>query len=427
MPPKKRAKTAQNDPWGDQPASHGPWDQGDEDDPWRFVCCDRAADVPGVSVVSGVPDDGVDPWHTEKQDKRDRTINLEAAMQMTVSMSCGKATTSDYDANAANPSRIRAVVGGPCKRKSCKKPGCQKGGLNFTACSKFLDAWASLTLMERSHLLRCCYQENCSRQDESGVSGVPGVQWNICGQSVCFQRFCEVLGSSQRTIRRMAAGQPDLRTAVGGKLQPRLALQTLKCDHFFRNLHASAAEPMPEEAQMYPKARVPAASGVSGGVSGVSAGIVKKRNMQQIDAWEHWSYDWLQTPPSDVMSSEMVIGPLGLPIRYIQHQRLSDLYWQFLAEWEVHVERNPSEGTCPCFNTFSKRYLSHWKHVLVMRKVSQHGQCKLCFDLHQILQNTKVDWATKVTWSFISQQTAFGKHVFQCTVSCSQLQNQQLR
>ena len=77
---------AQNDPWGDQPASPGPWDQPGED-PWRFVCCDKAE----VSVVSGVSDDGVeqDPWHTEKQDKRDRAINLEAAMQMTVSMSCG--------------------------------------------------------------------------------------------------------------------------------------------------------------------------------------------------------------------------------------------------------------------------------------------------------------------------------------------------
>ena len=100
MPPKKRAKRAQNDPWSDQPASPGLWDQPGEDDPWRFVCC-----------------------------------------------------------------------------------------------SKFLDAWASLTLMERSHLLRCCYQENCQKQDESGVSGVPGVQWNICGQSVCFQCFCKVLGS----------------------------------------------------------------------------------------------------------------------------------------------------------------------------------------------------------------------------------------
>ena len=184
---------------------------------------------------------------------------------------------------------------------------------------------------------------------------------------------------------------------------------------------------MPEEAQMHPKAHVPSGKSRVSGVSGVSAGMVKKRNMQEIDVWEHWSYGWLQTPPSDVMSSEMVIGPLGLPMRYIQHQRLSDLYWQFLAEWEVHVERNPSEGACPCFNTFSKRYLSHWKHVLVMRKVSQHGQYKLCFDLHQILQNTKVDWATKVTWSFISQQTAFGKQVLQCTVSCSQLQNQKLR
>ena len=91
---------AQNDPWGDQPASPGPWDQRGGD-PWRFVCCDRAE----VSVVSGVPDDGVkqDPWHTEKQDKRDKTINLEAAMQMTVSMSCGKATTSEYDAMEVEP------------------------------------------------------------------------------------------------------------------------------------------------------------------------------------------------------------------------------------------------------------------------------------------------------------------------------------
>ena len=85
MAAKKSAKTAQNDPWGDRPASPGPPDQPGEDDRWRFVA--------GVSVVSGAPDDGVDPWHTEKQDKRDRTINLEAAMQMTVSMSCGKAIT----------------------------------------------------------------------------------------------------------------------------------------------------------------------------------------------------------------------------------------------------------------------------------------------------------------------------------------------
>ena len=70
MPPKKRAKRAkraQNDPWGDQPAT-GPWDQPGEDDPWRLVCCDKA-EVSGVSVVSGVPDDGVDPWHTKNQQK----------------------------------------------------------------------------------------------------------------------------------------------------------------------------------------------------------------------------------------------------------------------------------------------------------------------------------------------------------------------
>ena len=248
-----------------------------------FVCCGGAG-VVGVSVVSGVPDDGVgqDPWHTEKQDKRDRTIGSCNAND-SIHVMWQSQNYSEYDGNAANPSRVRTVAGTPCKRKSRKKPGCQKGGLNYTAGCKFLDAWASLTLMERSHLLRCCYQENCPKQDESGGSTL----WNICGQGVCIQRFCEILASSQRTVRRMTAGQPDLRTAVGGKQQPRLALQTLKCDHFFRNLQDSAAEPMPEEAQMYPKAHVPSGkSGVSG-VSGVSAGMGEKRNMQEIDAWEH--------------------------------------------------------------------------------------------------------------------------------------------
>ena len=45
-----------------------------------------------TKLVSGVPHDGVeqDPWHTEKQDKSDRTINLEAAMQMTLSCHVAK-------------------------------------------------------------------------------------------------------------------------------------------------------------------------------------------------------------------------------------------------------------------------------------------------------------------------------------------------
>ena len=61
------------------------------------------------------------------------------------------------------------------------------------------------------------------------------------------------------------------------------------------------------QCQKKPRPKAHAASAKSA-ASGVSAGMVKKRNMQEIDAWEHWSYDWLQTPPSDVMSSEMVIG-----------------------------------------------------------------------------------------------------------------------
>ena len=119
--------------------------------------------------------------------------------------------------------------------------------------------------------------------------------------------------------------------------------------------------------------------------------------MTSIDAWEHWSYDWLSMPPADVQAAEKAhCGTLGLPIRYIQHQRLIDLYWQFTAEWDIHVERNPGEGECPAFQTFAKRYYSHWRYVLVMRKISQRGQCKTCFDFHSVLRSPKADWSTKV-------------------------------
>ena len=144
MPPKKRAKRAQNDPWGDQPASPGPWDEPGED-PWRFVSCGGAG-VDGVSVVSGVPDDGVgqDPWHTEKQDKKrqDHQLGCHVAKPQKMSMMPMQPTLPGF--------ALLLVL--HASGKGAKSQVARKGA-STTLTAAILDAWASLTLMERSHLL----------------------------------------------------------------------------------------------------------------------------------------------------------------------------------------------------------------------------------------------------------------------------------
>ena len=90
------------------------------------------------------------------------------------------------------------------------------------------------------------------------------------------------------------------------------------------------------------------------------------------------------------------ISHAGLPVRYIQHCQLTDLYWQMQAEWDVLAAHLPSVGACPSYKTFSRRYQSTWKKMLVMRKSSQHSQCRLCFDLQQVLASKTARWADKL-------------------------------
>ena len=137
-----------------------------------------------------------------------------------------------------------------------------------------------------------------------------------------------------RTLRDMLAGTPDMRKSRLGKcLEPALrpAVQTMKVDTFFRQLHSSAAEPMPEEEQVFPAIfmqagdvvkRLPGASSapVASVVQSGKKNAVTKSSLASIELWDEWSFDWLQTPPLTLAASAQV---LGLPVRRIQHCRLA--------------------------------------------------------------------------------------------------------
>ncbi|CAK9102316.1 unnamed protein product, partial [Durusdinium trenchii] len=393
---KRKAEVPEPDPWNDSwnGEEEDPWahetHQNQSEDPWRFVAED---DVPADGDSMLVEN----PWASNPGSKlttHNSQIHLDAALRLASDLAPIAKEASQYDTNGACPKRLGCVLSSNCKRKHCARPGCKAGVISHQEVCSFMEKWVKLPLPDRSHLLRCNYYQDNSVIARDAEAVKETVEWHMCGYAICFQRFCEILGSSQRTVRRLISGQPDLRLSKSGfGSQSRAAVQTAKCDHFFRTLHASAAEPMPEEAQMYPKAKQ---LGSHSGVQVSRSSGVQKRDMTSIDAWEHWSYDWLSMPPADVQAAEKAhCGTLGLPIRYIQHQRLIDLYWQFTAEWDIHVERNPGDGECPAFQTFAKRYYSHWRYVLVMRKISQHGQCKTCFDFHSVLRSPKADWSTK--------------------------------
>jgi hypothetical protein len=120
-------------------------------------------------------------------------------------------------------------------------------------------------------------------------------------------------------------------------------------------------------------------------------------------------YDWDPQPP-DVSKFSMLtaaadgVPAVGLRERYIQHTKLSILYWQFLATWDTlkdmaelkasplgrkSAPQVPQVGDLnrppPCYSTFVDRYNKIWKFYLKVRTPTEHAQCTMCFKLQGVI------------------------------------------
>ena len=112
-------------------------------------------------------------------------------------------------------------------------------------------------------------------------------------------------------------------------------------------------------------------------------------------------YDYVpQLTISPVAEATMTIcAPMqGLPTRYLQHVRVADLYWQFLAAWdEQQLHGFLTFQSPPCFRTFSRRWKFWHDHKwLRIRKSSQHAQCQTCFELLRAINSTAGSWGSKM-------------------------------
>jgi len=348
------------------------------DDPWAGGACEGAsADSLGLDPWAAVPEDSS---HQCKKKPADIDLGLAFATAAAAAAAQGcQPKESAYSKRALQVGRVARECEAACSRH-CQLPGCKKNGLPVRAALQFVaDFWA-LPPDQQGHSLRTAYysgdmfwsgpEVKWSRVQTSSRSSA----WQVDKVKLCFSRMCRVLGTGQKTIRKMIAGCLDGRKKLPGAPAPiHLSEQFVKCNTFFTELHQSAAVPDPEDT------------------SCASTGIQQSSSPAN-NPWENWDYDWGGQSPITVACQGRV---LGLPRRYLGSVRLIDLYWQMASEWSVLQDLRPAVGAMPSFSTFVRCYRGVWKKLLVPRGESTHSRCQLCADLQSIMQRSNIAWSER--------------------------------
>lgn len=217
--------------------SEDPWKYVLEDNPWAETCSPQSSvqqdpwcDEVGESLQSSVP-----------SPQRKQRVSIDTGSRL-LAESTLKTHSTSYEVSAMHPDKIRYRWAQKCPRGNCQLEGCAPRALHLKALQDLCHDFWSITSEERVHLLQVTYGDGTGKCRE----------YYIGSSRVCFCNFCKKLGCSQNTMRKYIAGQPDMRKkGVGGGAtwgsQQREANATLKCDHFFRELHQSVAECMPED------------------------------------------------------------------------------------------------------------------------------------------------------------------------------------
>ena len=110
------------------------------------------------------------------------------------------------------------------------------------------------------------------------------------------------------------------------------------------------------------------------GTSSTSAGIQLSSSPAE-SPWENWGYDWGgQSPITEACQGRV----LGLPLDYLGHVRLIDLYCQLASEWSVLQDLRPAVGPAPSFSTFIPC-----------------SQCQGRADLQSIRHRSNVTWSSR--------------------------------
>ena len=184
----------------------------------------------------------------------------------------------------------------------------------------------------------------------------PRTAWKLGSQPVCFEAFYKIMALGKQRLRKMTQGLVD-RRSLGTTVTAKEAKQRALCDRFFAEHYRSTAEPMPHEY-----------TGDGLDADGVA-------NSPLLGTFERSLVDLLPEFLKDV-------ADVGLPVRYLQHARLHDLYWLFVATVGVWLKANEA---VPSWSVFWRCWNNRWSSILLFRKSSTHSQCTFCWKCQQWL------------------------------------------
>ena len=166
-----------------------------------------------------------------------------------------------------------------------------------------------------------------------------------------------------RTFYKHLRGGVDMR-----QFNARSATESrMSVDHFFTELWLQCAEDLPEDGVVTLNADADQACS-------------EERVPKICDHVPHWE------PLNDIVhavaanGAEMLLRP-----KNVQYQRLVDLWWQYVAwaDERCHVVPRAS------YLTFWRRWHDRWRHIIKIRKWSQHATCQVCNEYSSYIHYTQ--------------------------------------
>lgn len=272
-------------------------------------------------------------------------------------------TQTAYQINGADSGRIRKRLSQGCK---CGLYSKLRAADVITFCTHL----HSLSEESVTHYFHTAY-DTCGDSEGEAIQHHQKrmrTEWHFMGHRANVECLQLLLGISGKTFYKKCHGALDMRTFSVQRSSGQTSPQSLIVDQFFCELYASAAERLPE---------------VEAPLRNVDAHIESHQGDSSADHEPLTFLNW--TPHQQAMDiAGLAVSGQALPPRHLQHCRLSDLWWQFVA-WHASCEQISGEFPCPSWSTFWRRWDARWKSALHFRTTSQHSQCKVCFQCSAFL------------------------------------------
>ncbi len=305
-----------------------------------------------------------------------RTVNLDMA---TVLMATDEAENISCRArNGMDPSRVADVLRSPC---SCEGRRCQSKFLPLDDVLAFLERFHHLSKECQSHLIATSYNTATAiiplGTSVQRPAKAPRTNWTFLGHPVCVQALQSLLGMSATTLYRYVHDTPDRRRGVWSA-HPSDQRQRRAVDQFFSELYMSAAEHLAEQHLDI--------DNIDDAISYDDAPAGREPMTSMELTWS--PHDTMDTLTLMATSSDRT----SWPPRYLQHGKLSHLWWQFLSWWSTVHNLGQSGEQCqaspPSWSTFWRAWDGGWSRVLLFRKSSSHSCCTQCFQYQEALQKS---------------------------------------